>query len=128
MKFSIKDFFSKCDQISSFLRIWSHLLKKFLMENFIFCVVRQTITSVAFTRNFLTWQHLRRNYNFLFSSYFWLGYVIMVNFSCKHKSHFFEIFYYIWAHLQTDHANIPPEHRKYKLTYVTRLEDVLDVF
>ena len=30
MKFSIKDFF---------LRIWSHLLKKFLMENFIFCAV-----------------------------------------------------------------------------------------
>ena len=35
IKFSIKDFFSKCDQIRSFLRIWSHLLKKFLMENFI---------------------------------------------------------------------------------------------
>ena len=39
MKFSIKDFFSKCDQLPSFLRIWSHLLKKSLMENFIFCVV-----------------------------------------------------------------------------------------
>ena len=37
MKFSLKYFFSKCDQISSFLRIWSHLLKKSLMENFIFC-------------------------------------------------------------------------------------------
>ena len=37
MKFSIKDFFSKCDQICSFLRIWSYLLKKLLMENFIFC-------------------------------------------------------------------------------------------
>ena len=36
MKFSIKDFFSKWDQIRSFLRIWSHLLKKSLMENFIF--------------------------------------------------------------------------------------------
>ena len=34
MKFSIKDFFSKCDQIK--LRIWSHLPKKPLMENFIF--------------------------------------------------------------------------------------------
>ena len=31
MKFSIKDFFSKCDQIRSFLRIWSYLLKKYLM-------------------------------------------------------------------------------------------------
>ena len=39
MKFSIKDFCSKCDQIRSFLRIWSHLLKKSLMENFIFCAV-----------------------------------------------------------------------------------------
>ena len=29
MKFPIKDFFSKCDQIRSFLRIWLHLLKKF---------------------------------------------------------------------------------------------------
>ena len=39
MKLSIKDFFSKCDQIRSSLRIWSHLLKKSLMENFIFCAV-----------------------------------------------------------------------------------------
>ena len=36
LKFSIKDFFSKCDQIRSFLRIWSHLLKKSYLENFIF--------------------------------------------------------------------------------------------
>ena len=36
MKFSIKDFFSKCDQIRRKLQIWSHLLKKSLMENFIF--------------------------------------------------------------------------------------------
>ena len=36
MKFFIKDFFSKCDQICSFLWIWSHLLKKSLMENFHF--------------------------------------------------------------------------------------------
>ena len=33
MKFSIKDLFSKCDQIRSFLQIWSHLLKKSLMGN-----------------------------------------------------------------------------------------------
>ena len=39
MEFSIKDFFSKCDQICTFLRIWSHLLKKSFMENFIFCAV-----------------------------------------------------------------------------------------
>ena len=39
MKFSIEDFFSKCDRIRSFLQIWSYLLKKSLMENFIFCEV-----------------------------------------------------------------------------------------
>ena len=36
MKFFIKDFFSKCDQIRSFLLIWSHLLKKSFMGNFFF--------------------------------------------------------------------------------------------
>ena len=35
MKFSIKDFFSKCDQIHR--KLWSHLRKKSLTENFIFC-------------------------------------------------------------------------------------------
>ena len=40
IKFSIKDFFSKCDQIRWKLRIWSHLLKKSLIENFIFCAVK----------------------------------------------------------------------------------------
>ena len=39
LKFSIKDFFSKCNQIHSFQRIWSHLVKKSLMENFTFCAV-----------------------------------------------------------------------------------------
>ena len=39
MNFSFKYFFSKCDQVHSFLRIWSHLLKKSLKENFIFCAV-----------------------------------------------------------------------------------------
>ena len=37
LKFPIKDFFSKCDQIRSFLQIWSSLLKKSLMGNFSFC-------------------------------------------------------------------------------------------
>ena len=39
MKFSIEDFFRKCDQIRSFLSIWSHLMKKSLMENFSFYAV-----------------------------------------------------------------------------------------
>ena len=36
MKFSIKDFFSKCHQIRRKRLIWSHLLKKSLMGKFIF--------------------------------------------------------------------------------------------
>ena len=45
MKFSIKGFFSKCDQIRRKLRIWSHLLKKSLMENFIFGEVHESVKS-----------------------------------------------------------------------------------
>ena len=37
MKFSIKNSFSKCGQIRGKLRIWSHLLNKYLMEDFNFC-------------------------------------------------------------------------------------------
>ena len=52
MKFFITDFFSKCDQIRRKLRIWSHLLKKSVMENFIFCTVigsrLKTITEYFF--------------------------------------------------------------------------------
>ena len=39
MKFYIKDFFGKCDQIRRKLRIWSYLLKKSLMNNLISCAV-----------------------------------------------------------------------------------------
>ena len=35
MKFFMKDFFSKCDHIRRKLLIWSHLLMKSLMQNFI---------------------------------------------------------------------------------------------
>ena len=40
VKLSVKDFFSECDYIRSFLQIWSHLLKKSLIENFIFVQLR----------------------------------------------------------------------------------------
>ena len=42
MKFSIKYFFGKCDQIRRKLRIWLHLSKKLLMENFIFSELLHT--------------------------------------------------------------------------------------
>ena len=47
VKFSMKDYLSKCDQIRSFLRIWSHLLKKSLMENFTFCSVFAALVSIC---------------------------------------------------------------------------------
>ena len=44
MKCSMKGFFSKCDQIRKKLRIWSlYWTNKPLMENFIFCAVKQLI-------------------------------------------------------------------------------------
>ena len=39
MKFFIKNLFSKCHQILNKMRIWSHLLKKSIVENLIFCAV-----------------------------------------------------------------------------------------
>ena len=54
--FSIKDFFSECEQIHSFLLIWSHLLEISLMENFIFYAVnnvRKWITIKLAVLNYL---------------------------------------------------------------------------
>ena len=55
MKFSIKDLFSKCDQIRSFLRIWSHLLNKSFIENFFFLcsVCKHAVRKDATTATFL---------------------------------------------------------------------------
>ena len=56
IKFFMKNFFSKCDQIHKKLRIWSHLLEKPLMENFSFCAV--TISLIS--------DHLGYHLSFLF--------------------------------------------------------------
>ena len=53
MKYSIKDFFSKCDEIRRKLRIWSRLLKQSLLDNFIFCVVFVLEVLQIFTKAFL---------------------------------------------------------------------------
>ena len=53
MKFPIKDFLSKCDQMRSLLRIWSHLLKKSLMENFSFCAVNLSPFEDSFVSSLL---------------------------------------------------------------------------
>ena len=77
MKLSIKNLSSKCDQICSFLRIWSHLLEKFLMENFIFYAVKSPWTQGV---NLML---VRRSEDVL--DVFWTSYV-------QNKvEHFFEI-------------------------------------
>ena len=66
MKFSIKDFLSKYDQIQSFLRIWSHLLKKSSIENFIYCAVKASQSLNGKTDNDLEMaQHKKKKIDFL---------------------------------------------------------------
>ena len=63
-KFSIKDFYSKCDQMCSFLQIWPHLLKKSLMENFSFCAV---------TERFKTGSRISAEFHGLFTKKFFFN-------------------------------------------------------
>ena len=69
MKFSIKDFFCKYDQICRKLRIWSHLLKKSLIKNFIFLWSDRVLSTplkfmfqLAITNKFY-WQFLQFTYS-----------------------------------------------------------------
>ena len=51
MKFSIKGFFSECDQIRFKLRIWSHLLEKSLWENLLFLCTGSSSYQSTIPRN-----------------------------------------------------------------------------
>ena len=55
IKFSFKDFFCKGDQIHSFMGIWSNLLKKFLIENCIFCALIKISFRVYYDHPNLLW-------------------------------------------------------------------------
>ena len=59
IKFSIKDFFSKCEQIRRKFRVWSYILEKSLMENFSFSAVNLTIARKSLksdiSQQILTW-------------------------------------------------------------------------
>ena len=48
MKFSLKDFFRKYDQIPRKRRFWPHLLKRSLMKNFIFCTMSDVFSTSDF--------------------------------------------------------------------------------
>ena len=108
MKFSITDFFSKCDQICSFLRIWSRLLKKSLMVGLIFSC------SVKFCKNMLlkcfrfnsfivkSLLHHRKSSEFVFyspqifvSNFCWLLRLFVHIFLHHFKQNFLESFYCI---------------------------------
>ena len=56
MKFPIKGFFSKCGQIRRKMQIWSHLLKKSLMENFIFYAVNPSQNVLKRSKG-VTWEY-----------------------------------------------------------------------
>ena len=47
------DYSSECDQIHRKLWIWSHLLEKSLMENFIFCAVVKASVILWFAKSLL---------------------------------------------------------------------------
>ena len=65
MKFSMKDSFGKCDQNRRKLRIWSHLLKKSLMENFIFCAVQNMVMCLFMVWSSYAKAHISKNSKFL---------------------------------------------------------------
>ena len=58
MKFSIKDFFNKHNQIRKRGEVWSHLLKKSLMENFSFWAVSLPLLLYLFRKD-----HIDRHFN-----------------------------------------------------------------
>ena len=58
---SIKDFFSKYDQILSFLRIWSHLLNKSLMGNFVFSAVPSLLRHTEMLARYMVYESLHQN-------------------------------------------------------------------
>ena len=75
IKFSIKDFLNKSCQIRRFLRIWPHLTKISLMENFIFCTLENIrsfrLISLKFRRTGLNHvsEHFSSNQYFLLNTH-----------------------------------------------------------
>ena len=89
MKLSIKGFFSNCDQIRRKLRIWTHSLKKSLLESFNFGAVFNSIfihsrltTATTRTYRWRTWSiftQVRNIQNATTAYRFWnCGYVILL--------------------------------------------------
>ena len=71
MKFSIEDFISKCGQIHGILQIWSYLLKKLLMENFMYCAVAPVVKLAQIWQSCFIYLSLWNQKNF-HPSFLWL--------------------------------------------------------
>ena len=87
MKFSIKDFVTKCGQIRRRLWIWSHSLKKCQIENFIFYAVKNVHVSIF---------SISRQAFFLLNQHVKLFFVSSVSF---YQQTFLKSFYLILLHL-----------------------------
>ena len=107
INFSIEDFFSKCGQFLSKLQIWSHLLKKSVMENFI--LLDSCLESASLHFNWLATHGLFWNY---FCIYYLLGrrkiclslskdWVVCLN--CK---------YSYWFHCSSQTIPIPSKNKQ----------------
>ena len=82
MKFSIKDFFSRCDQILRKLQLWYHLLKKSLMQNFMFCAVYQHCYFEAFVDLWPQRQCLSiKQYKLRYLFHLFLSFAVFLQFS-----------------------------------------------
>ena len=103
MKLSVKDFFSKYDQIRRELWIWSHLLKNPLMENF-FCAVKSTRISIFENHDFNAWCALE----IIWISKQWVMTILLGNIN-----YFF---------LKLGNAMVKPAHLKFKtdLSFIGR--------
>ena len=103
-KFSIKDFFSNCDQTRSSLRIWLHLLKKSTMESFFFCTLRffdqhGQLIHQYFKKEFLFKELSRKEKKNAFSiqSFIFLITFVLVSFISPWKSYFLLNSYYAFS-------------------------------
>ena len=56
-------FFSKCEQICRKQQTWSHLLKKPLMENFVFCTVCAAFKNMQMNMYFVIFLEQRQARN-----------------------------------------------------------------
>ena len=102
-EFSMKHFFSKFDHIRRFLQIWSHILKKSLMENFIFCVViarkkARKCKDIFLVNKYLIYQKVQRSYSIVASYFPARYYLSLMNFM---QNLIFITSYYIYSKLLT---------------------------